>query len=88
LGEVESPQLLLGGDAGANAVRIEAILSGAETGAARDMIVLNAAAALHVAGKAGTLQEGIALAKESIDSGAAIRTLELLRQASSSAALS
>jgi anthranilate phosphoribosyltransferase len=85
-GKVESPQLLLGGDAVTNAARIAAILSGAETGAARDMIVLNAAAALHVAGQAVTLQEGIALAGESINCGAAARSLEQLRKASASAA--
>ena len=44
----------------------------------RDMVLLNAAAALIVAGKAGTLREGVALAARSIDSGAALAVLEAL----------
>ncbi len=83
---VREPELLLGGDASANARRITAILSSAEQGPARDMIVLNAAAALHIAGFADDLPGAILLAKESIDSGKAARSLELLRDASAKAA--
>lgn len=74
---------LKGGDAAGNAKRIVSILSGEERSAARDMILLNAAAALHLSGFAGTLREGVSLAKESIDSGKALVSLEHLRKASS-----
>jgi anthranilate phosphoribosyltransferase len=70
---------LQGDDAAGNASRIVAILSGDERSAARDMIVLNAAAALHLSGRAASLFEGVAQAAESIDSGKALRSLERLR---------
>ena len=73
---------LIGGDAAENARRISLILTGAEKGAAREMIVLNAAAALHVTGMAPTLREAAAMASESIDSGRAGRAINLLREAS------
>jgi len=73
------PNQLLGGDELENARRIVAILSGQEIGAARDMIVLNAAAALHLAGFGGSLEEAITIANESIDSGKALTALDLLR---------
>ena len=60
-----------GGEAEGNAKRITAILDGSETGPLREIVALNAAAALAVAGKVGDLPEGIALANELIDSGAA-----------------
>ena len=81
---IESPELLLGGNAQSNALRIQSILSGEEVGAARDMIVLNAAAALHLAGLGGSLQESLSLAAESIASGEAFRALDLLRESSKS----
>ena len=73
---------LQGDDAFRNAGRIVLILSGEERSAARDMIVLNAAAALHLSGRAGSLAEGVALAAESIDSGKALLSLERLKEAS------
>lgn len=75
---------LQGDDAARNAGRIVAILSGDERSAARDMIVLNAAAALHLSGRAGSLAEGVAQAAESIDSGKALLSLERLKKASAS----
>jgi anthranilate phosphoribosyltransferase len=78
--EVESPSLLLGGDAKSNAARIRAILSAQESGPAHDMIVLNAAAALYLAGIGGTLIESIELSRESIASGNASRCLDRLRE--------
>lgn len=57
---------------------IERILAG-ERGSRRDVVLLNAAAALLVAGAARDLAEGIVLAAESIDGGAAGRALEMLR---------
>ena len=76
----DSDEALVGGDAGDNARRIVAIVGGQEGGAARDMIVLNAAAALHVAGIGKSPEESARLAGESIDSGRALRSLDLLRK--------
>ena len=68
---------LLGGDAQENARTLREILEG-EQGPRRDIVVLNAAGALWVAGAAKGLEEGLALARESIDSGAARAALEEL----------
>jgi anthranilate phosphoribosyltransferase len=84
---VTTPELLLGGDALTNARRIEAILSGVETGPAREMILLNAGAALHLAGLAEGLEEGIFLARQGLDSGSANNVLSSLRKASTAAAI-
>ncbi|MCE9587430.1 MAG: anthranilate phosphoribosyltransferase [Verrucomicrobia bacterium] len=81
---IESPELLLGGDARSNALRIQSILSGQEIGPARDMIVLNAGAALHLAGIGRSLPESLLLAVESIASGEASRVLDRLRNSSKS----
>jgi anthranilate phosphoribosyltransferase len=71
------PEDLIGGDAAENAAHIRAVLQGNQ-GPLRDIVLLNAAAALLVAGKAKTLRDGVALAAESIDSGKAIGALEAL----------
>lgn len=68
---------LIGGDAAANAEAIRKTLAGAP-GPLRDVIVLNAAASLIVAGKAETLREGAEQAAQAIDSGAAAAALEKL----------
>jgi anthranilate phosphoribosyltransferase len=68
---------LAGGDAAENAAHIRAVLEGM-AGPLRDIVLLNAAAALLVAGKAKTLRDGVALAAESIDSGRAKGVLEAL----------
>jgi anthranilate phosphoribosyltransferase len=68
---------LQGGDAQTNAAAIHALLQG-EPGAYRDIVVLNAAAALIVAGKADSLTDGIEKAQASIDSGRAARALDRL----------
>jgi anthranilate phosphoribosyltransferase len=81
---IESPELLLGGDARSNGLRIQSILSGQEIGPARDMIVLNAGAALHLAGIGRSLPESLLLAVESIASGEASRSLDRLRESSKS----
>ncbi len=65
---------LAGGDADRNAELLRRVLDG-EPGPRRDAVVLNAAAAIVVAGRAGTLAEGVQRAIEVIDSGAAKRTL-------------
>ena len=77
-----SNEKLLGGDAPANANRICDLLNGVDKGAARDMVLLNAAAALHLAGQGSSLTEALDFARESIDSGRAARSLELLREVS------
>jgi len=69
---------ILGGDARENAKIIEGIFKG-ERGPRRDVVLLNTAPALVAAGAASTWKEGIRLAAESIDSGAALRKLEELR---------
>src|SRR5262249_62099365 len=68
---------LLGGDREQNAEIIRGILD-REQGPRRDIVLINAAAALVAGGKAHDLKEGVALAAHSIDSGAAARTLERL----------
>jgi anthranilate phosphoribosyltransferase len=71
---------LLGGDKNVNAKIVREILSGAERGPKRDAVLLNAAAALFVAGKTKSLAEGWDLAGETIDSGRANEKLaELAR---------
>ena len=59
-----------------NATITRAILDGSEQGAKRQAVCMNAGAALYVAGKAGTLEEGVRLAEQLIDSGAALKKLE------------
>ena len=67
-----------GGDAEANAAIIRSVLSGVRRDAARLLVIINAAAALHVGGFAEDLRAGTLLAEESIDSGAAQMKLEQL----------
>lgn len=68
---------LKGGTPAENAAITRAVLSG-EQGHKRNAVLLNAGAALYIAGKADTMADGVALAGELIDSGAATRTLEKL----------
>jgi anthranilate phosphoribosyltransferase len=70
-------QAVKGGDAPENAAALSRLLDG-ETGAYRDIVLLNTAAALIVADKAGNLREGAQIAARAIDSGAAKRVLEKL----------
>lgn len=79
---VTDTRSLIGGDAAINARRIESILRVEESGAARDMILLNASAAIHLAGIGSTHRESLDIASRSIDSGAALRALAALREAS------
>ncbi len=72
---------LKGGDADANAVALQSVLNGKPC-AYRDVALLNAAAALIVAGRAKDLKEGTALATKSLDSGAAAARLKHLVAAS------
>ncbi len=66
---------LLGGTPAENAAIVRSILGG-EQGPRRTAVVLNAGAALYLGGKASTMGDGVKLAGEVIDSGAALKTLE------------
>jgi anthranilate phosphoribosyltransferase len=68
---------LKGGDAAFNAKVIRTVLEG-EEGARRDIGILNAAAALMLAGRVPDLASGLTLARESIDSGRAVGVLDAL----------
>jgi anthranilate phosphoribosyltransferase len=72
-----TPESIRGGTPEHNAVAMHALLDG-QTGAFRDIVLLNAAAALIVAGKVATLPEGVALAAQAIDSGKAKEKLAQL----------
>ena len=76
-GEQADPADLVGGDPAQNAEISRSVLGG-EKGARRNVILLNAAAALVAAGSAEDFAGGIKLAEEAIDSGAAIQKLEAL----------
>ena len=71
------PEDLKGGDAQHNAAALRDVLSG-RLGAYRDISILNAAGALIVAGRAGSLKEGAEIAARSIDDGSAAATLDRL----------
>jgi len=75
-GMVGKKEDLIGGDAKENAKITRGILSGEIKGSKRDAVLLNAAAALFVDGKANSIEEGIKIAAEVIDSGKAIAHLE------------
>ena len=67
---------LLGGDPAQNALALRDLLRGAGRPAYRDAVLLNAAAALLIAGKVTSLPDGVAMARASIDSGAAAAKVE------------
>ncbi|MEK6690347.1 MAG: anthranilate phosphoribosyltransferase [Nitrospirota bacterium] len=73
---------LLGGESKENAEITINILKG-EKGPKRDIVLLNASAAIVASGKAKDLKEGIAIAERSIDSGAALRKLEGIKKVAS-----
>lgn len=75
---------LAGGDAAENARILESVLDG-ERGPARDIVLLNAAAAIYLGGRAGSLEEGLRRAENSIDSGKAREKLDALVRATGSA---
>ena len=70
-------ETLKGGDADANAVALQSVLDGRPS-AFRDVALLNAAAALIVAGRVANLKEGVTLGARSLDSGAALARLKHL----------
>lgn len=79
----QSMDALGGGSAAENAALLTALFQG-QSGAARDLVCYNAAAALWVAGQAADLREGAVLAAEALDQGRVLQTLDRLRAASAS----
>lgn len=67
---------LVGGTPEENAAITKAILSGEEKGPKRQAVCLNAGASLYITGKTATIEEGVRLAENLIDSGAALKKLE------------
>ena len=67
---------LVGGTPAENAAITRAILKGEDTGPKRNAVLMNAGAALYIAGKAPSMAKGVAMAASLIDSGAAYQTLE------------
>jgi len=74
------PGDIVGGDAGQNARILTEVLGG-EHGACRDIVVMNAGAAIYTAAKAASIKEGVNLAALSIDSGQAMNRLTTLVEA-------
>ena len=72
-------EAIRGGDAAFNAHALRALLDGART-PYRDTVLLNAAAALIVAGRVNALRDGVSLAEEALASGAALAALARLRR--------
>jgi anthranilate phosphoribosyltransferase len=70
-------EALKGGDADANAIALQSVLDGMPS-PFRDVALLNAAAALIVAGRVTNLREGVAIGTKSLDSGAALEKLKRL----------
>ena len=67
---------LTGGTPEENAAITRAILAGSERGAKRQAVCLNAGAALYIGGRAETMEAGVRMAEELLDSGAALKKLE------------
>jgi anthranilate phosphoribosyltransferase len=74
-----NPEELKGGSIDDNVKILLGVLQG-DTGPARDIVVLNAAAAIYAADRAESLKEGVKLAARAIDSGDAMAKLEMLRK--------
>ncbi len=70
---------LQGGDAAENAVILQSILTAAERGPRRDIVLANAAATFQVCGLASSWEDGLARGAEAIDSGRAAQVLQALR---------
>jgi anthranilate phosphoribosyltransferase len=83
--ETASLDAVRGGDAATNAAIILGVLDG-EVGPRRDVVLLNTAAVLYAADRVATLREGIGVAAEAVDSGAARRSLATLVRVSREAA--
>ena len=75
-------KVVSGGDVEENAARLKALLAGQASGPDEDIVVLNTAALLLTAGTAGTLREGVVLARDAIASGRTIQALDRFVEAS------
>jgi len=73
--DATTPETVVGGTPEANAQTTRAILDG-EPGSRRDLALLNAGAAIYAGGLADNLSDGVQAAREAIDSGAALRTMD------------
>ena len=73
-----NPAELTGGDVSENAAILKGLLSGKITGGKKNIVLLNAGAALYIGGKAETIQTGIDMARESLETGKAKMKLEEL----------
>jgi anthranilate phosphoribosyltransferase len=82
-GETYKGDELIGGDASINAQITKDVLTGKD-GACRKIVLLNAALAIMAGEKAASIREGIAIAEDGIDSGAAIKKLQALIELSNS----
>ena len=82
IGHSCEPSEIAGGDAAHNAQVLRSVIDGSDQGGPRTAVLLNAGAAIYVAGLAPTLKEGLVLAKQSIDQGKALEKLEVLLQES------
>ena len=80
--ELASKEDIVGGDAKENAIITRAIFDGSSTDAQRDIVLLNAAFALHADGKASSIKEGLSMAREAIDSGVCTKHLDKIVQSS------
>jgi anthranilate phosphoribosyltransferase len=86
LGLVRAPvEALRGGDLKENLAIMRSVLGG-ERGPRGDVVALNAAAALYISGLAGSLAEGLATARDALESGKALRVLERYAESSQRAA--
>ncbi len=80
--KLASKEAILGGDAKENADITRAIFDGSSTDAQRDIVLLNAAFALHADGKASSIEEGLSIAREAIESGICAKHLDKIVQSS------
>jgi len=75
-----APQELAGGDAAHNGAELERVFSGDDRGAHRNALLMGASLALEVCGAVADAKEGVAVAANAIDSGAAEKLLQNIRQ--------
>jgi anthranilate phosphoribosyltransferase len=74
--------VVTGGDPAENAARLAALLDGKGSSAERDIVILNTAALLLTAGKAGTLRDGAEQARDALQSGRSAKRLRAFVEAS------
>jgi anthranilate phosphoribosyltransferase len=79
--ELVSMEELMGGDSERNAAIIRNIVENKAEKPQRDVVVINAAFGIHASGRAGSLEDAVSMAKESIDSGSADRKLRQFAEA-------